>query len=92
MIGPQTSTTESHPPPYLPALGTHAPVLTSQLRHDIKNPLAAIKVNVQGIKRRIETGKPYSEADLLERLERINRAVDQISSLLSSDPPGPDIA
>jgi two-component system sensor histidine kinase BaeS len=42
------------------------------LAHDLKNPLAAIKVNVQGLLRRLERGEAVEPGYYLERLLRID--------------------
>lgn len=47
------------------------------LAHDVKNPLAAIKMNVQGMKRRLERGGQLEAEQCLERLGRIDLALDQ---------------
>lgn len=56
----------------------------SSLAHDLKNPLAAMRVNVQALKRSIENGKQLSAAHIVERLERLERAIDQSLELLAS--------
>jgi signal transduction histidine kinase len=56
----------------------------TSLAHDVKNPLAAIKVNVQGLKRRLVRGEQV-EADVLsERLARVEHSVEHILELLAT--------
>jgi len=50
----------------------------SAVAHDVKNPLAAIKVNVQGLKRWIERGAEAAPEQWTERLERIEASVGQV--------------
>jgi signal transduction histidine kinase len=47
------------------------------LAHDLKNPLAAIKVNIQGLKRVIDRGADMDPAHWVERLARVEVAVEQ---------------
>jgi signal transduction histidine kinase len=54
------------------------------LAHDVKNPLAAIKINVQSLKRRIERGGQLEPEYCLERLGRIDAALDQTLEHIAS--------
>jgi signal transduction histidine kinase len=47
------------------------------LAHDVKNPLAAIKINVQGLKRNLERGSGLDPGQIAERLTRIEEAINQ---------------
>lgn len=55
--------------------------------HDLKGPLAAIKINVQGMQRSLQQGRAMEPAALSERLARVETAVtqatDQIGDLRS---------
>jgi signal transduction histidine kinase len=51
--------------------------------HDVKNPLAAIKINVQGLRRRIDRGDVDPE-QLGERLARIEHSVEQVLETLAA--------
>jgi signal transduction histidine kinase len=71
----------------------------SGLAHDLKNPLAAIKISVQGAYRALERGRVLGIGEWSERLGRIENAVQQTreliaaararigSSMLSEEPP-----
>lgn len=56
----------------------------SELAHDLKNPLGAMRVNVQALKRSLQNGKVFEPAQLSERLDRLERAIDQALELLAS--------
>ena len=54
------------------------------LAHDVKNPLAAIKINVQSLKRAAERGAVPEGDALAERLDRIETAVSQTLDVLAA--------
>src|SRR6185437_2714201 len=55
----------------------------SAVAHDLKNPIAAIKVNVQGLKLRLQRDADLQPDQIRERLERVERAVEQQLVLLA---------
>jgi signal transduction histidine kinase len=58
-------------------LSDAAEQFVGSVAHDVKNPLAAIKVNVQSMKRAIERSAPFEPERWIERLGRIELAVEQ---------------
>ncbi|MBV8086420.1 MAG: HAMP domain-containing histidine kinase [Chloroflexi bacterium] len=56
----------------------------TSVAHDVKNPLAAIKVNVQGLKRRLERGEQLEPEVLTERLARVEHSVQHVLDLLAT--------
>jgi signal transduction histidine kinase len=52
--------------------------------HDLKNPLAAIKVNVQALKRAIERMQAMEPAQTVDRLTRIELSVDQAQEAIAA--------
>jgi signal transduction histidine kinase len=58
-------------------LATSVEQFASELAHDLKNPLGAMRVNVQALKRSLQNGKALSPNTIIERLERLERAIDQ---------------
>ena len=56
----------------------------AELAHDLKNPLAAVRINIQGLKRSLERGEPPAADHLLERLTRIEWAVNQALDQLAT--------
>lgn len=56
----------------------------AELAHDLKNPLAAIRINVQGLKRGLERGDAPPAEHLLERLTRIELSVTQALDQLAA--------
>jgi len=65
-------------------LADSAEQFISMLAHDLKNPLAAIKVNVQGLKRSIEHGRHTEPEFWIERLGRVEVAVEQTLQYISA--------
>jgi len=57
---------------------------TGALAHDLKNPLAAIKVSVQGLKRALGRKATMNPEQLGDRLSRIESAVDQAQEHISA--------
>lgn len=55
----------------------------SLLVHDVKNPLAAIKVNAQSLKRWLDRGVPVQPEQWRERLGRMEIAVDQVLEVIA---------
>ncbi|HVA23185.1 MAG TPA: HAMP domain-containing sensor histidine kinase [Chloroflexota bacterium] len=58
-------------------LGEAAEQFVGAIVHDVKNPLAAIKISVQGLKRGLDRGLDLGPDQLTERLTRIEDAVNQ---------------
>ncbi len=54
----------------------------SALAHDLKNPLAAIQMGVQGTRRLLDRG-PVQPQQVAERLTRIEHSLDQIKELIA---------
>lgn len=65
-------------------LGDAAEQFVGAFAHDVKNPLAAIKINVQSLKRGLERGDDLKPAHLSERLSRIDEAVNQALEQLAA--------
>ncbi|HLY64149.1 MAG TPA: HAMP domain-containing sensor histidine kinase [Chloroflexota bacterium] len=54
------------------------------LAHDLKNPLAAIKISVQGMQRSLDRGIAIEPEKLADRLGRMDQAVEQTLELIAS--------
>lgn len=53
------------------------------LAHDLKNPLGAVRVNVQALKRSLERGKALQPEQIVERLERVEHSIDQSLQIIA---------
>lgn len=56
----------------------------SELAHDLKNPLAAIKIGVQGLQRGLQRGGVLDAAEAGERLARMDKAVEHAKELIAA--------
>jgi signal transduction histidine kinase len=65
-------------------LGDAAEQFVGALAHDLKNPLAAIKISVQALKRGLDHGANLEPDHLAERLTRIEKAVNQALEQLAA--------
>jgi len=54
------------------------------LAHDVKNPLAAIKLSVQGLKRALDRNSAIEPDYIRERLDRIERSLGQTLELIAA--------
>jgi signal transduction histidine kinase len=55
----------------------------ANLAHDLKNPLGAMRVSVQALKRSLQKGKVLEPAQIVERLERLEVSIDQALGLIA---------
>lgn len=53
------------------------------LAHDVKNPLGAVRVNVQALKRSLEQGRVLQPEQIVERLERVEHSIDQALQIIA---------
>jgi signal transduction histidine kinase len=60
----------------------HARELMSMAAHDLRSPLATIKMNAKVLERRWQSGKQPSDAEWAAVVSRISRAVDSACSLV----------
>lgn len=58
-------------------IGDAADQFLTDLVHDLKNPLAAIRINVQGLQRTLDKGVPPRPDQLQDRLTRMESMVNQ---------------
>ena len=61
----------------------HARELILIASHDIRSPLAAIKMSAEGIERRWQKGEPISDAECVLTLARIRKATDNAFALVN---------
>ena len=61
----------------------HARELILIASHDIRSPLAAIRMNAEGIERRWQKGEPISGAECVLTLARIRKATDNAFALIN---------
>lgn len=63
---------------------------STQMSHDLKNPLAALKGAAQFLKEELQQGRPISDPTfvdlILEQIDRVNRVVDDYQRLSRAEP------
>lgn len=68
--------------------------IVDDLAHEIRNPLHALVINVEVLKRRIAAGANDSAMDravvIEQELERVHRTVDRLITLIRPDPQAPE--
>jgi len=65
-------------------LGDAIEEFVAELAHDIKNPIGAMRISVQGLKRSLENGKRLENEQLAERLARLEGSLNQMSDVIAS--------
>ena len=51
--------------------------------HDLRNPIAAVNLTTQLLKRRVDAKKTIAADELLNRIENIRRAADRVSGMIN---------